>query len=69
LNQSNKFSPEARERAVGMAQENHGECPSLWATVDSMAPKTLLGSVKQAQVDVGDRPGVGPAEAQRVKEA
>jgi transposase len=57
-----------------MVQEHRGEYPSLWAAVESMAPKigcvpqTLLGWVKQAEVDVGARPGVSTAEAQRVKE-
>ena len=74
MNKSNKFSPEARERAVRMVQEHRGEYPSLWAAVESMAPKigcvpqTLLGWVKQAEVDVGARPGLSTAEAQRVKE-
>jgi len=74
MNKSNKFSPETRERAVRMVQEHRGEYPSLWAAVESMAPKigcvpqTLLGWVKQAEVDVGARPGVSTTEAQRVKE-
>jgi len=57
-----------------MVQEHRGEYPSLWAAVESMAPKigcvpqTLLGWVKQAEVDVGARAGVSTAEAQRVKE-
>jgi len=57
-----------------MVQEHRGEYPSLWAAVESMAPKigcvpqTLLGWVKQAEVDVGARPGVSTTEAQRVKE-
>ncbi len=74
MNKSNKFSPETRERAVRMVQEHRGEYPSLWAAVESMAPKigcvpqTLLGWVKQAEVDVGARPGVSTSEAQRVKE-
>jgi len=59
---------------VRMVQEHRGEYPSLWAAVESMAPKigcvpqTLLGWVKQAEVAVGARPGVSTTEAQRVKE-
>jgi hypothetical protein len=30
MNKSNKFSPESRERAVRMVQEQRGEYPSLW---------------------------------------
>ena len=35
----NKFSPEVRERAVRMVQEHRGEYPSLWAAIESIAPK------------------------------
>jgi len=34
---SNRFSPEMRERAVRMVQEQRGEYPSLWATIESKA--------------------------------
>ncbi len=49
MNNQTKFSPEVRERAVRIVQEQRGEYPSLWAAVESMAPKfgcvpaTLLG--------------------------
>jgi transposase len=74
MNKSNKFSPEIRERAVRMVQEHRGEYPSLWAAVESMAPKigcvpqTLLGWVQRQEVDTGVRHGVTTTEAQRVKE-
>ena len=73
MNKSNKFSPEVRERAVRMVQEHHGEYPSLWAAVESIAPKigcsskTLLEWVQRHEVDGGVRAGVTTAEAQRVK--
>ena len=74
MNKSNKFSPEIRERAVRMVQEHRGEYPSLWAAVESMAPKigcvpqTLLEWVKRAEVDAGARPGTTTDEAQRIKD-
>jgi len=74
MNKSNKFSPEVRERAVRMVQEHRGEYPSLWAAVESMAPKigcvsqTLLGWVQRHEVDTGVRDGVTTADAQRMKE-
>ena len=74
MNRSTKFSPEVRERAVRMVQEHRGEYPSLWAAVESMAPKigcvpqTLLGWIQRHEIDTGVRDGVGTAEAQRVKE-
>jgi transposase len=74
MNKSKKFSPEVRERAVRMVQEHRGEYPSLWAAVESIAPKigcvpqTLLGWIHRHEVDTGVREGVTTAEAQRVKE-
>ena len=74
MNKSNKFSPEMRERAVRMVREQRGEYPSLWAAVDSIAPKvgcvpqTLLQWVKRREIDAGVREGVTTSEAQRVKE-
>ncbi len=74
MNKSNKFSPEVKERAVRLVQEHRGEYSSLWAAVESIAPKigcvpqTLLEWVKRAEIDVGERPGTTTAEAQRMKE-
>ncbi len=74
MKKSSKFSPEVRERAVRMVQEQRGEYPSLWAAIESIAPKigcvpqTLLDWVKQAEVDAGARPGLSTAEAQRIKD-
>jgi transposase len=74
MNKSNKFSPEVRERAVRLVQEHRGEYPSLWAAVESIAPKigcvpqTLLEWIKRAEIDAGTRPDMTTAEAQRIKE-
>jgi transposase len=74
MNKSNKFSPEVRERAVRMVQEHRGEYPSLWAVVESIAPKigcvpqTLLEWVRRAEIDAGARPGMTTAETQRIKD-
>ncbi len=74
MNKSKKFSPEVRERAVRLVQEHRGEYPSLWAAVESIAPKigcvpqTLLDWVKRVEVDSGVREGVTTSQAQRVKE-
>lgn len=63
-----------RERAVRLVQEHRNEYPSLWAAVESIAPKigcsaaTLHEWVKRIEIDTGQRPGVTTAEAQRIKE-
>lgn len=74
MTKSNKFSPEVRERAVRMVQEHRGDYPSLWAAIESIAPKigcvpqTLNEWVKKAEVDSGQRVGTTTSEAQRIKE-
>ena len=74
MKKSNKFSPRVRERLVRMVQEHQGEYPSLWAAIESIAPKigcvpqTPNECVKRVEVDTGVRGGVTTAEAQRVKE-
>jgi len=71
---SNRFSPEIRERAVRMVQEHRGEYASLWAAIESIAPKigcvpqTLHEWVRKQEIDTGVRDGVTTAEHQRVKE-
>jgi transposase-like protein len=73
MNKSNKFSPEVRERAVRLVQEHRGEYPSLWAAVESIAPKigcvpqTLLEWVKKQDVDSGQRDGLTTSERERIK--
>jgi transposase-like protein len=74
MNKSNKFSPEVRERAVRLVQEHRGEYPSLWAAIESIAPKigcvpqTLNEWVKRDEVDSGSRPGITTTDMQRLKE-
>jgi transposase-like protein len=74
MKKQNKFSPEIRERAVRMVLEHRGEYPSLWATIESIAPKigcvpqTLNEWVRKHEVDTGMRDGVSSAERERVKE-
>ena len=69
----NKFSPEVRERAVRLVQEHRGEYPSLWAAIESIAPKigcvpqTLLEWVKRDEVDSGQREGLSSSEREQLK--
>ena len=73
MKKSNKFSPEVRERAVRMVFEHRSEYPSLWATIESIAPKigcvpqTLHDWVRKHEIDAGMRDGVTSAERDRVK--
>ena len=70
---SNRFSPEVRERAVRMVQEHRGEYPSLWAAIESIAPKigcvpqTLNEWVRKQEIDTGLRDGVTSEERDRIK--
>ncbi|MCE1181751.1 MAG: IS3 family transposase [Rhodocyclales bacterium] len=74
MNKSTKFSPEVRERAVRMVQEHRGEYPSLWAAIESIAPKigcvpqTLHEWVKREDVDAGQRDGLTTSERERLKQ-
>ncbi len=73
MNKSNKYSPEVRERAVRMVLEHRSEYPSLWATIESIAPKigcvpqTLNEWVRKHQIDTGMRDGVSSEERDRIK--
>lgn len=73
MKKQNTFSPEVRERAVRLVQEHREEYQSLWAAVQSIAPKigcnasTLLEWVKRAEIDTGARTGVTTDERERMK--
>ena len=73
MNKSPKFSPEVRERAVRLVQEQRGEHTSLWAAVEAIAPmigcvpQTLLEWVKRDEVDSGQRDGLSTSERERMK--
>lgn len=68
-----KYSPEVRERAVRMVQEHRGEYPSLWAAIESIAPKigcvpqTLHEWVRKQEIDTGLRDGVTRDERARIE--
>jgi transposase len=74
MNKTNKFSPEVRDRAVRLVQEHRGEYPSLWAAVESIAPKigcvpqTLLDWVKREEVGGSQRDGLTISERDRLKQ-
>lgn len=69
-----RYSPEVRERAVRMVFEHQESYPSQWAAITSIASKlgckteTLRQWVRQAERDVGQRPGPTTSEQARIKE-
>lgn len=74
MNKTSKFSPEVRERAVRLVQEHRGDYPSLWAAVESIAPKigcvphTLLEWVKREEVDTATPDRLTSGERERLKQ-
>ena len=72
MRKSNKFSPEVREQSA-WCKEHRGEYPSLWAAIESIAPKigcvpqTLHEWVRRQEVDAGTRQGLTSAEHERIK--
>jgi transposase-like protein len=70
---TNKFSPEARARAVRMVLDHEKDYPSRRATIMSISAKigcsgqTLNEWVKKAEVDSGTRAGVPTDVAERLK--
>ena len=68
-----RYSPEVRERAVRMVQEHAREYPSQWGAIASIAQnigcsgETLRKWLRQAERDVGERPGLATEEQERLK--
>ncbi len=69
---SKPFSPEVRERAVRLVQEQQGAHPTQWAAIRSIAEKigcnaeTLRLWVRQPERDTGTRPGITSDERERL---
>jgi len=68
------YPPERRERAVRMVAEVRPEYPSDWPAICAVAQRLGIGSaetlrkwVRQAEVDVGARPGVTSDESAELR--
>ena len=68
-----QYSPEIKERAVRLVQEQQAEYPSTWAAISSIAskigctPETLRSWVKHAEQHQADG-GHAAAEHKRLKQ-
>lgn len=73
MKQSNRYSPEVRDRAVRMVFEHQADYASQWAAIGSIAGKigctaeTLRHWVRQAERDRGLRDGQTTDERERIK--
>ena len=69
---SKPFSPEVRDRAVRLVQEQRDAHATQWAAIRSIAEKigcnaeTLRLWVRQAERDAGTRPGITTDERERL---
>ena len=71
---SANYPPELRERAVRMVAEVRPEYPSDWPAIVAVASRLGIGSAetlrkwyRQAEVDIGQRPGVSSEESAELR--
>jgi transposase len=68
-----RYSPEFRDRAVRLVEEQQKDGRSQWAAIQSISQKlgctaeTLRRWVRQVERDQGKRPGLTTAEAEELK--
>jgi transposase len=73
MGRKSKFSPEVRERAIGLLRETKASHDSEWSAITSVAemgctPETLRKWMRQSQRDGGERPGLTTDDKTRLKE-
>jgi transposase len=74
MSKANRYSPEFRERAVRIFQEQEAQHASRWAALNAIASKvgctaeTLRKWVKQSDIDQGKVSGLSSTERERLKE-
>src|SRR5690625_3391324 len=70
---SSRYSPEVRERAVRMVLDQQHQYSPQWAAISSISEKigcadqTLLNWVRQAERDLGLKPGPTAEEREEIK--
>ena len=74
MNTQKRYSPEFRERAVRLVDEQVKEGQSQWAAMQSISgklgctPETLRRWVRRVERDAGKRPGLTTEERERLKQ-
>ena len=70
---TNNYTPEVRECAVRMVLNGEGQHERRWVAIVSIsakigcAPQTLNEWVKKVEVDTGQRGGITPEMAEKIK--